>query len=214
MSRPGPPKGDDGYSLIEMLVVLGIMSIVGIIFTTGVMQIYRASGAAEADSTTESQLSQALLRLDTQIRYAYSIGAVHNEGTPALPYVEFLTMAPGSGTTYVKRCVQLRLAGSGTTDLQLQTRSWAPTFSPSAWVPLASGLSVPSGAAAFTRVQPTLSLDHQLLTLRLSATSGGITKTSSITFTALNTYARTALDSSRNSLPVTSEPCYDAGARS
>jgi len=211
----GNVRYDGGFSLAETLVVLGIMSVISAIFTTGVLQIYRATGAAESDSITQSQLSQALLRLDKSLRYAYSIGAVHTEGST--PYVEYLvlTAEPGQSSN-AKRCLQLRLAGSGSQNLQLQSRSWALASpgSPSAWVPLASSLSTVAGSAPFVRTQPTTAVDHQLLTLRLAAQSGSATKTSVLTFTALNTRAGTALDSSRNSLPATAEPCYNAAARS
>jgi len=211
----GNVRCDGGFSLAETLVVLAIMSVISAVFTTGVLQIYRVTSAAESGSITQSQLSQALLRLDNSLRYAYSIGAVHTEGST--PYVEYLVMTaePGQSST-AKRCVQLRLAGSGAQDLQLQSRSWAMVSpgSPSAWIPLASSLSTVAGSTPFVRTQPTTAVNHQLLTLRLAAQSGSVTKTSVLTFTALNTYAGTALDSSGNPLPVTAEPCYNVAVRS
>ena len=208
-------RHDGGFSLIEIMVVLGIMSVITAVFTTGVLQIYRSTVSAEADSVTQSQLSQALLRLDKSLRYAYSIGAVHIEGTT--PYVEYLvlTAVPGQ-TTYAKSCIQLRLTGTASPNLQLQSRSWATTTptSPSAWVPLASNLSAVAGSTPFARTQPTTAINHQLLTIRLAAQSGSATKNSTLTFTALNTYASTALDSAGNSLAPSAEPCYNTAVRS
>jgi type II secretory pathway pseudopilin PulG len=210
----GDVRRDGGFGLVETVVALAIMSVVGTVFTTGLLQIYRASASAEADSVTQSQLSQALLRLDRSLRYAYSIGAVHTEGTT--PYVEYLVSdaAPGQ-PSYAKYCVQLRLAGSGSQHLQLQRRSWAMTSpgSPGAWAPLATDLSTVAGSAPFVRTQPTTAVNHQLLTIRLTAQSGAATKTSVLTFTALNTYTSTALDSSGNPLAATAEPCYNAATR-
>jgi prepilin-type N-terminal cleavage/methylation domain-containing protein len=209
----GNVRHDGGLSLVEMLVALAISSVVGAVFTTGVLQIYRTATAAEADSITQSQLSQALLRVDKSLRYAYSIGAAHIEGTT--PYVEYLVMTADPGqSSYSKSCVQLRLAGSAP-NLQLQTRSWslASPGTPSAWTPLASNLAAVAGSAPFVRTQPTTALNHQLLTIRLAAQSGTAAKTSALTFTALNTYSSTALDSAGNSLAVTAEPCYNAAAR-
>jgi len=207
-------RHDGGFSLVEMLVALAISSVIGAVFTTGVLQIYRTTTAAEADSITQSQLSQALLRVDKSLRYAYSIGAVHIEGTT--PYVEYLVMTADPGqSSYSKSCVQLRLAGSGSPNLQLQTRSWsmASPGTPSAWTPLASNLTAVAGSTPFVRTQPTTALNHQLLTIRLAAQSGSAAKTSVLTFTALNTYSSSALDSAGNSLAVTAEPCYNAAAR-
>ncbi|MGK5682212.1 PulJ/GspJ family protein [Actinoplanes sp. URMC 104] len=208
-------RDDDGFSLVEILVVLGIMSIVGTIFTTGILQIYRTAAAGEADLAIQSQLSQALLRLDNSLRYAYSIGAVHTEAGGT--YVEYLTLAPVPGqSTYVKRCVQLRLTGADPQNLQLQQRSWkqAAPGSLTTWTPLAANLTTTAGSAPFVRTQPTAALNHQLLTVRLSALSGTSAKSSALTYTALNTYASTALDADGNALAATAEPCYDTAVRS
>jgi prepilin-type N-terminal cleavage/methylation domain-containing protein len=213
--RPRPPTGDDGFSLTELLVAMGIASVVGIVFTTGILQIYRTASSAEGDSVTQQQLGQALIRLDLSLRYAYSIGTVHTEGTA--PYVEFLTRAQDSTTSgFVQRCVQLRLTGTDSQNLALQTRYWNKTATaaqPSAWLPLATQLTTLAGAAPFIRVQPTATANHQLLTVQLGARSSNSVKSSAITFTALNTYASTAFDASGKPVAATTEPCYDTGAR-
>ena len=217
MRRPRwwPPAGDGGFSLTELLVAMGITSVVGIVFTTGIMQIYRTASSAEGDSITQQQLGQALVRLDLSLRYAYSIGTVHTEGTA--PYVEFLTRAQDTATSgFVQRCVQLRLTGTDPQDLALQSRYWNKTSTaaqPSAWLPLATQLTTVGAAAPFTRIQPTATANHQLLTVQLGAWSGGTVKSSAITFTALNTYAATAFDASGKPVAATTEPCYDTGAR-
>ncbi|MBL7253270.1 type II secretion system protein [Paractinoplanes lichenicola] len=214
MRRP-PGRADSGYSLIEMMVVLGIVSVIGTMFTTAVMQVYRTADAIEADSVVQSQLSVALLQLDKTIRYAYSISAVHTEG--GNPYVEYLVLAvPPGGSTQVKRCLQLRLTGADPQNLQLQSRSWTvgPTVTPSGWTPLASNITTVAGAAPFFRTQPTTALNHQSLGIRLSARQGSTSRTSSVTYTALNTYASTALDAAGQPLAPSAEPCYNAAARS
>jgi prepilin-type N-terminal cleavage/methylation domain-containing protein len=203
------PRDDDGFSLVEILVVLGITALIGAVFTTGVLQLYRTAGASDDDYATQSQTSQALLRLEKQVRYAYSIGTPHTEGST--PYLEYLVMAPVSAgsTTLVKRCVQLRLAGS-----QLQSRYWtAGTASTvTGWTQLAGNLATP-GTPPFVRTPPTTAVNHQLLTVRLAARSGTSVRTSAMTFTALNTYASTVLDSSNNPIAATAEPCYEATTR-
>jgi len=208
------PADDDGFSLTEILVSMSITSIVGAIFTTGILQIYRTASAAEADSVTQQQLSQALVRLDLSLRYAYSIGTVHKEN--GFPYVEYLARAEDGTSGYVQRCMQLRLAGTDP-DLTLQSRYWNKTASaaqPSAWVPLASQLTMVAGTEPFVRVQPTATANHQLLTVQLNAKYGTATKSSALTFTALNTYASTAFDVNGKPVAATTEPCYDTGARS
>jgi prepilin-type N-terminal cleavage/methylation domain-containing protein len=201
-------RDDDGFSLVEMLVVLAITALIGAVFTTGVLQLYRTATAADNDYATQTQSSQAVLRLEKQVRYAYSIGAPHTEGTT--PYLEYLVMTPvtAGSTTLVKQCVQLRVAGT-----QLQTRSWTAgsAGTVTGWTQLAGNLV--SGPAPFVRISPTTAVNHQLLTVRLSARAGTSVRTSAMTFTALNTYAATVLDTNGNPIAATAEPCYDTSTR-
>jgi len=202
------PDDDDGFSLVEILVVLAITSIIGAVFITGVLQLYRTAGAEDDDYATQSQTSQALLRLEKQVRYAYSVGTPHLEGTT--PYLEYLVMTPVTpgSATLAKRCVQLRLNGTG-----LQTRYWATgsAGTVTSWGQLAGGLV--ASTTPFVRTAPTPAVNHQLLTVRLAARSGTSVRTSAMTFTALNTYASTVLDSSNNPIAATAEPCYDPTTR-
>jgi prepilin-type N-terminal cleavage/methylation domain-containing protein len=202
-------RDDDGFSLIEILVVLGITALIGAVFTTAVLQLYRTAGAEDDDYATQSQTSQALLRLEKQIRYAYAVDAPHTEGT--VPYLEYLVMTPvtPSSSTLVKRCTQLRLNGS-----VLQTRYWTAgsANTVTGWTQLATGLAS-TGTAPFVRTEPTTAVDHQLLTVQLAARSGTSVRSSAITFTALNTYASTALDTSGNPIAASAEPCYDPSTR-
>ena len=213
--RRRPPGDDDGFSLTELLVAMGIASVGGAVFTTGILQIYRTASAAEGDSITQQQLGQALIRLDQSLRYAYSIGTVHTEGTT--PYVEYLVRAQETPTSgFIQRCVQLRLTGTDPQNLALQTRYWNKTATaaqPTAWLPLATQLTTLGGAAPFIRTQPTATVNHQLLTVQLGAKSAGAVKSSALTFTALNTYLSTAFDANNKPVAATAEPCYDTGAR-
>jgi hypothetical protein len=51
----------------------------------------------------QSQLSQALMRLDKEVRYASYIGAT----SPARPYVEYRLL-----NDVIQQCVQLRIAST------------------------------------------------------------------------------------------------------
>jgi prepilin-type N-terminal cleavage/methylation domain-containing protein len=180
-------RDDGGFTLVEIVVAMTIMGLVAAIFTTGVLQIYRTTGVNESRSIAQAQLSQALLRLDREVRYASYVGAT----SAGRPYVEYLLAS---------QCVQLRLA-----DGQLQRRSWAHDSAaprPSSWQPIASQVS---SSVPFTRVGATGALAHQRLIVDLTAATGGARKHGAITFTALNTDQDTAADA---------DPCYDAATRS
>jgi prepilin-type N-terminal cleavage/methylation domain-containing protein len=179
---PWPGVSDDaGVTLTELLVALSILTVVMTIFTTGIVQMYRSSNVGDARSTAQQQVSLALLRLDRQVRYAAEIGAPRAVG--AGQYVEVLRPATGGR----QECLQVRSAGG-----LLQQRTWAAGVSPAAptpWSVLASGVT---SATPFSLLAPldTDTIGYQRLRVRLTTTAGGgaasVTKSSDITFTALN----------------------------
>jgi prepilin-type N-terminal cleavage/methylation domain-containing protein len=154
-------SSDEGFGLVELMVATAISSIVGAIALTGIVQLQLTSRVAEARQTGQAALSQVLLRLDSEVRYASYVGAT----TPGQTTVDYQTK---------DGCVQLRLTGD-----QLQRRSWS-TGTATAWLPIASGVS---SANPFTRTTG----DRQQLTVDLTAGR----QQSLITFTALNTNADT-----------------------
>jgi len=184
-------RDDDGFGLIEMVVAMSIMTLVGAVFTTAVIQIYRTTSVNESRSIAQAQVSQALLRLDREVRYAWYVGATD----PSRPYVEYLLVDAG-----VSECVQLRVANG-----QLQRRTWtddeaAPA--PTTWLPIASQVT---SAEPFIRLDANGALGHQQLTVDLTATDSGSSRHSNVTFTALNTDVDTAAGT---------DPCYNTSTRS
>jgi len=198
------PRGTDddaGTTLIEIMVTMGIMSILMVIFTGAILQVYRASSATESLSTAQSQLQLAFQRTDKEIRYASWIGVPGKVGTAW--YVEFA----GADAT---KCGQLRLAaGAGDDDADaygvLQLIRWTRGTPPAVGVrgqTLASQL-VTNGAnppfvlqtpGALPYLNPTVdaiganfAADFQRLRIQLTSRVGGRTTQADITFTALNT---------------------------
>ncbi|MEV6598289.1 prepilin-type N-terminal cleavage/methylation domain-containing protein [Actinoplanes sp. NPDC051346] len=183
---------DAGFTLLELMVALAILSVAMAIFTTGTLQLFRGTSKIESASIAQSQLQVAFERLDREIRYAsaLSIPAVVNGD----PYVEYRT--ENSGTAM---CTELRLHAA---DQQLQRRTWvegpAP-ITPTPWIPLASGISAAAaGTDPFTFVPTDDTYGWQRLTIDLSAASGGegssaTSKASKVTITALNTSPNTSI---------------------
>ena len=192
--RRRPVPEDSGVTLIEVMVAMGLMSVVMAITTTAVAQIYHSVNESENTAEAQAQVTRAFIRLDQEIRYARAIS------TPAVVsgdyYVEYLMSVDNVDT-----CVELRLRTS-TNDLQ--RRQWTKNVNPPTpthWTTLAA---VVSSGAPFT----TIPADKDALTgfrfqrLRLtvsavlgggtgggSVTSGGTTRQTDVTFTALNTTA-------------------------
>lgn len=201
-ARGGPAAvRDAGTSLIEVLVAMGIMSLVGGLFTSAILQVYRASNDVEAMTQAQTQVRLALQRLDREIRYAYGIttpSTVTEAGAnPGTWNVEFLRIDAASG---VAQCKQLRLK-----DGLLRLRQWAPGAPPSAaeaGTVLASELDMSIYATASTGDQlvpfelqaPSsgstaatgLSPDFQRLRVRLRVEVGAEPMSADTTFVALN----------------------------
>jgi prepilin-type N-terminal cleavage/methylation domain-containing protein len=189
-----PVREDAGLTLIEVMVAMVLMSVVTVIATAAITEVYHSVNESEHSAEAQAQVTRAFARLDQEIRYARSIS------TPAVLggdyYVEYLMNVDNVDT-----CVELRLLTS-TNDLQ--RRQWAKNVTPPAptsWVTLAA---VVTAGAPFT----TISADKDGLTgfrfqrLRLtvsavlgggtgggSFTTGGSTRQTDVTFTALNATA-------------------------
>jgi prepilin-type N-terminal cleavage/methylation domain-containing protein len=177
---------ESGFTMIEIVVVMTIMSIVLVIFTSGITQAYSAENRVDAASNTEQQLVTAFQRLDREVRYAAGISG---QGTVSGdPYVEFLSTNTGSSI-----CTELRVHVA---TKQLQQRTWVQGTTPlvpGSWTQLASGVT---SASSFTFVAANNSFNFQRLTISLTATTGGnataFTRQTHITFTALNTSLATS----------------------
>lgn len=183
---------DTGMTLIELVVAMAVMSIVLTMVTGAIVVMYRSTAKVEGITTTSAQVSIALTKLDSSVRYADDIGdpVTDSSGNWYLIY----------RTTYdgVSDCTQLRFAVAAR---QLQNRTWTAGQSapPGHWTPLASQLtlSADGGGTAPPFIVAT-SRDanlsdvavHQQLRLRFSAVTGtGASQTVSatdVTFTAFN----------------------------
>jgi len=177
--------GDGGFTLVEVLVGMVLMTTVGAMFTTAVLTIYRTTARAEAIAESQSRVTLAVNRLDREIRYASAISRPATAGGNR--YVEFLVTNNRSDGT----CVQLRVEPSGTNPVRyaMKRREWTQgqitTATP--WTLLMTDLTtldvfhVPAADPA---------VDFQRLRLRLTAQVGVGTvaksKETDITFTALN----------------------------
>jgi prepilin-type N-terminal cleavage/methylation domain-containing protein len=191
---------DAGFSLIEVLVSMGIMSILMTIFTTAILQAYRVSGRAESISIAQSEIQRGFERFDRELRYASWVADPAMVGTSTW-YVEF---AGADGT----ECMQLRFrtapaSGPGEANGEgvLQLLRWTPGSPPTPGEPgqtVASQLLTPAaGVPPFDRQEANESpyqsqgsdftTDFQRLRIRLTSRVDDAEATVDMTFTALNT---------------------------
>src|ERR1700712_1072712 len=82
---------DDGMAMLEIVVVMVIMSIVLVIFTTGVTQAFSAESKVDTASNAESQVLTAFQRLDKEVRYATGVSAAGPSPSNGDPVVEWET---------------------------------------------------------------------------------------------------------------------------
>jgi type II secretory pathway pseudopilin PulG len=213
---------DAGFSLVEVLVNMALMSTVGAIFTASIVQVFRATNTMDTQAQAQTQVRLALQRVDTEIRYAYDITepttAAEAAADSGIWYIEFLRV---DGTTAAQECNQLRLSAG-----VLVLRSWTPGSSPPAGTALASNIDMSlyaSGSATVpfelqdagstplasssAAVGASFSPDYQRLRLQFVTAVGQRRMSSDVTFTALNTTLAT--DDTTTSL--TADACKSQG---
>lgn len=82
-NRPSPaPAGQDGFTLIEMLVAMGIFSMLMIMVMATVLSINRATTTTEQYTNMNEQARIAFERLTRELRQASNIEAVTLPSTP------------------------------------------------------------------------------------------------------------------------------------
>lgn len=120
---------EHGYTLIEVMVAMGIFSVFLALFIAGVVTVSRASTQAKLDAQTSSAIGAALQRIERSTRYADAINRPGTVGDNA--YVEWRTDA-SSARSGATTCTQLRYdAEAGT----IAMRAWNVAQAPStgAW---------------------------------------------------------------------------------
>lgn len=174
---------DRGFSLIEMIVAMTVMSIVMGAALSGLLQIYSATNRTEAASFTRDQLVIAFRRVDKELRYASWVSV------------------PGqvSGRWYLEYAVS-----TGCRQLQLKNgvltlASWVPpATTPGKGTAIASGLALITGVDPFTRYKPgprtdvvgmgaDYEADYYQVRIRVNATATKSTVPLDVLFTAQNT---------------------------
>jgi type II secretory pathway pseudopilin PulG len=171
-------SGDAGFTMIDMMMAMTVMSVVMAVFTASILRMYRTATDVEARSVAQSQLGTAMQRLEREIRYAQGISSPYTIG--GNQYVDLLAIQKN-----IRQCLQLRVAGG-----VLAQRSWTYQASPldlTGWSALASGVT---SATPFAYLAPTVTLGYQQLTVALSAGKDA----NSETFTALNSDRTTGQD--------------------
>jgi prepilin-type N-terminal cleavage/methylation domain-containing protein len=180
-------SADQGFSLIELIVAMGIFTIFIAIFLTAVVSLAR--GTTQARVTAESSGGALIVfqNIDRQVRYADAINFPGEGISSGARYIEFRTPA-SSMATNVTTCTQWRYLPSKN---RIESRRWDDTAGSTAtpWATkLTTVIDKPGVGYPFTLVPATASVTKQQLLLTLDAGTAGTSGATSIatTFVARN----------------------------
>ncbi len=191
-----------GTTMAELVTAMALMTVFMTIFTASVSIMYKSINKVTSLADSTSQLNQAFVRLDHEVRYS---AAISTPGTTAKGwYVELKTTTTGSIV-----CTQLQITPTATItgqpSGQLRRRTWTVSASgtagaPTNWIPLASGVTNGNAAVGstnqpFVLAAPTAIFTYQTLAIRVLETSGSgdspTSAVSAVTYTALNSTVAT-----------------------
>lgn len=189
---------DRGTTMIELVVGMLVMTVFMGMFTGAMLLMGNTVNKVEAVSDTSTQLADAFLTLDREVRYATGVSTPAY--STALPgwNVEFSSMQYNRSTspaTQINLCTQLAIFSG-----KLWQRTWtvgsnntAVSGSGTDWRPLASSIDPTSTTQSATTPPFVLSVAAgsglQQLAINLTSKStlaGSATSLSSTTYTALN----------------------------
>jgi prepilin-type N-terminal cleavage/methylation domain-containing protein len=148
--RREPVGEDQGFSLIELLVTMGIMSVVMAVASTALLQIYSGAKQIEQTSIAADQLDTSLTRLERELRYATDVFGP-TLGPSGSWYLEFAI--PAATATSRTRCRQLRF---DVANKSLRLGSWELPSTNTGVAPatIATNVFLDNGARPFTVYQP------------------------------------------------------------
>lgn len=160
-------RRDDGYTLVEMLVSMGIFTTVVAILMGSVTILYHSVTKAGNVSQATTLSRSAINRLDRELRYATAINRPARSGQDW--YLEFAAL----GTSGTEVCRQWRLLG--TTDV-LQERTWAASAGTApAWATVATNVvNDPTALPPFVFAPASTTQVAQQVTVQLRVSRGAV----------------------------------------
>jgi prepilin-type N-terminal cleavage/methylation domain-containing protein len=192
MDTARPARSQDGFTLVEMMVALLVMAIFMVGVLTDLAHVIMPTQTTNNLAATQSQLNEAFLSLDHEVRYASAIDTPGAGTVTTNFYVELQSNYSGTAS-----CTQLKYDKSAGI---LYERSWQETSPLPAtpnWTVLARSLQTSPSSPPFA-FKPVNGLADssgavyakQRLLINLTALAGsGVTKeqsTTNMAFTAID----------------------------
>ena len=128
-------SGDRGMSILELIVSMGIFSVVLVVFMSAVATMAKTTVKSQATSDSADQMRNVFLRMDKEIRYASDI---NTPGTAnGAVYVE--CWVPENAANSASMCVQWRYV-IATHILQRRTWTYGAPGTVTGWITMATDL--------------------------------------------------------------------------
>lgn len=188
MTTPVRQQRDEGFSLLELIISMGIFMVVLAVFIAGMLTMTKDTVRSQDVSDASDSTRLAFQTMDKQIRYASSIN-FPGVGSSGSQYVEFITTAQPDGLAPM--CTQWRYDPTAHT---LAYRTWRdlPTGTVSSWRQVAAevqnAMSGPTAKPPFALQAAGGTYLRQQLTVTVQAggTGRGIAAETATVFVARN----------------------------
>jgi prepilin-type N-terminal cleavage/methylation domain-containing protein len=211
-AQPAAAQDDSesGYTLVELIVSMGILAILIGIFMAAVTQEYKDTVRTQAVSTASDEALRTFDRFDHTIRYAAAVNRPVEVGTNW--YLEYQTTATKNGVAPV--CTQWKFDSTADT---VAYRTWSETGATVTPTPFTVTsmhvINNPTTQQPFTFLPADGTFTNQRVQVTLMIQNvKGNGGTLSSTFTALNTSTATATNIDANNDGVSdTQVCQEAG---
>lgn len=205
-------RGDDGTTLVEQVVAMGVFTVLVALFMSAVVSMTGSTSRTQNRSDAADAVRAAFLQMDRQVRYASSVNLA-GTGPSGDWYVEF--RSPRRTVMNEYTCTQWRYDVVGGS---LLMRSWTDGTTPTTtWSRVAPAAKRP-GTPPFVVQQATPGQPFQQLRVRVTADSGrGATAGSAsidTTFVARNSSTSSPSNADADGNKLSDTPVCALGARS
>lgn len=119
----GAARRDEGFTLVELMIALGVFAIFLGIALSSILSLTKASTQTQVTARSSSAELALFSRLDHQIRYSDSINFPGDGATTGDTYIEFRTPALSTASG-IALCTQWRF---DPTAHKIQSRQWNDT---------------------------------------------------------------------------------------
>lgn len=198
--------GDQGFTLVELMVSMFIFSLLLVVFSAGITSISRSTARVTATGDAMTELNRLYNRLDKEVPYASAINrSVLSNGSW---YLEHYTKTTDGSVPF---CTQYRLVNATG---QIQVRRWNATGAAglTTWNTLATGVEA-RGGAPFTMLPADQTYVRQRLVVAVDVRKKGTpVQQLDTTLVARNTTPDTGTNADQNNDGISdSQVCQGAG---